>query len=244
MLVYGRNTVREFLENNIDSILEIYVSDSSSNSGRLKEILTKASKNRLKINFLPVNKITALCNSDSHQGIVAKVKDFEYSDLNTISNLSKKNANRFVLILDHIEDPHNLGAIIRTANFFGVDGIILPKDRAAGVTPAVMKVSSGAASYIQIARVSNLGSAIGKMKDKGFWIVGTDVESNKTFSDSDLSGLDVALIIGSEGKGMKEKIREKCDLLISIPRYGKVKSLNASVAAGILIYELKKIIKR
>jgi 23S rRNA (guanosine2251-2'-O)-methyltransferase len=144
------------------------------------------------------------------------------------------------LILDHIEDPQNLGAMIRTVNVLGAHGVVIPKDRSASVTPAVIKASAGATSFIPVARVINIVSVMKELKKKGLWIVGADQSAPKAVFEEDLGRLDLALVIGSEGKGLGRMVREECDFLVSIPGVGEVSSLNASVAAGIMIYEVMR----
>jgi len=141
------------------------------------------------------------------------------------------------LILDHIQDPQNLGAIIRSANVLGVDGVIIPKDRSASVTPSVIKASSGATNYVPIVKVVNLSRTIRELKDVGLWVVGADVNSKRFLQDDDFRNMNLALVIGNEGKGLSKLIKNQCDFLVSIPNYGNIDSLNASVAAGIMIYE-------
>ena len=167
----------------------------------------------------------------SHQGIILDVEDFVYTDLNEIISVS----DATIVILDHLEDPHNLGAIIRTCEAAGITGIILPKDRSVSVNSTVMKTSAGALENVKISMVTNLNQTIKELKEKGFWIVGTDM-NGQDYRTIDYSGK-IAIIIGNEGKGMSSIISSNCDFIAEIPMYGKINSLNASVAAGIIIYE-------
>ena len=199
-------------------------------------ILQIADKNRIKISVLSKADLDKKTGRSNHQGIAAEITDFKYEDFSSLLN----QAYSFYLILDHIEDPHNLGAIIRTANYFGVGGIIIPKDRAAGITPAVIKTSSGAAMTIPISMVSNIGNAIKDLKKNNVWIIGADTGADKELSEIDIVDLDIGLVIGSEGKGLTKGIKNQCDFLVSIDGAGKVESLNASVAAGILMHQLIK----
>ena len=199
-------------------------------------ILQNAGKNRIKITVLSKADLDKKTGRSNHQGIAAEITDFKYEDFGSLLN----EAHSFYLILDHIEDPHNLGAIIRTANYFGVGGIIIPKDRAAGITPAVIKTSSGAAMTIPISMVSNIGNAIKDLKKNNVWIIGADTNAHKELSEIDVGDLDIGLVIGSEGKGLTKGIKNQCDFLVSIDGAGKVESLNASVAAGILMHQLIK----
>ena len=236
MIIYGKNPVTDILNFSPALINEIYILNTDSKT-RFSKIVRSADQNNIKISFVDKKKLDSLSSNSNHQGIAANIKEFEYTDFHVLVENKK---NRFYLILDHIEDPHNLGAIIRTANFFGVDGVVIPKDRAASITPTVIKISSGAAATIPITMVSNLGNAINELKKKNFWIIGADPSAKKSVYDSSIDDLDIALVIGSEGKGISKKIKDECDFLFSIPKFGNVDSLNASVASGVMIYELKK----
>ena len=240
MIIFGKNSVKEFIENSIQDVIKVYISKDIKKN-QLQDINKIADLNSIPTEFVDKNSLFTLTNSENHQGFAAEIKDFSYTQFNKLIDNKPINNNKFLLILDHIEDPHNLGAIIRTSNFLGVDGIIIPNDRAASVNPTVIKVSSGAVSSIPIARVSNLNRVISDLKQNNFWIIGSDSNSKKEVSEIDVANLDLALVIGNEGRGMSQKIQEKCDFLVSIPKNGTVDSLNASVAAGILIYSLIKI---
>lgn len=220
----------EYLPSEIN---EIYIyKDLQKNKN--EKLLSLAKKNGIRIITLSKADLDKKTGKSNHQGIAADINDFQYAEFTTVLN----NGSSFYLILDHIEDPHNLGAIIRTANFFGVGGIIIPKDRAVGITPTVIKTSSGAAMTIPICKVSNIGNAMHDLKKNNVWIIGADTSAEKEASEIDIDNLDIALVIGSEGKGLTKSIINKCDFLVSISKTGKVESLNASVAAGILIYQL------
>ena len=236
MIIYGLNPIKEILFHNPGLVREIYLLKSASED-KFKEIIETSTKLKLKLIFTDRKELDRLSRNSNHQGIVASIKEFEYTDIDT---LIKDEKEGIFIVLDHIEDPHNLGTIIRTANFFGACGLIIPKDRASAVTPAVIKTSSGGAASLPISRVSNIGNAINKLKKNNIWIVGGDTYGDGNLNDLDLKGLNIALVIGSEGKGIKKSIKQKCDFLVSIPGAGKVGSLNASVAAGILIYEIKR----
>ena len=175
--------------------------------------------------------------SGNHQGIILSVPDYEYCQLDDL--IVKEDP--LLVILDHVEDPHNLGAIIRTCEAAGVDGIILPKNRSVEVNATVMKTSAGALEYVKIAQVTNIAQTMKELKRKGFWIVGTDMDGTN-YSDIDYKGK-MALVIGNEGKGMSRIVKENCDFIASIPMIGKINSLNASVAAGIMIYEAVRLRK-
>ena len=238
MIIYGKNPVLELLSNPSSQIEEIYISRGSKRN-ETSDIVETASNRRIKTTSISREEISDLCHTRSHQGIAARVKDFEYSELSDLISEEKKKADHIlIIILDHLEDPQNLGAIIRTADVLGAQGVVIPKDRAASVTPAVIKASAGAVNHLPVSRVVNLATVIRELKKEGVWIVGSDSSSTVSVQDQDLKNLDLALIIGNEGKGIAQKIKGECDFLVSIPQSGKVSSLNASVAAGILMYEI------
>lgn len=227
MIVYGRNVAKEILKNNkkIDKI--IIQEDFNDNS--IISLIEKRKIEPIRMNKKEFSRF----DKYSHQGIILYIEDFKYSELEEF--IDDENAK--IVILDHLEDPHNLGAIIRTCEAAGINGIILPKDRSVSVNSTVMKTSAGALENVKIALVTNLNQTIKKLKDKGFWIVGTDMENSVDYREIDYSGK-IALVIGSEGFGMSESIRKSCDFVARIPMNGKINSLNASVAAGIMIYEV------
>ena len=238
MIVYGRNSVAELIRSSPLKIRKIMLSENFdvSSDPRMKASIRKF---RIKISRLPKNAITEISKSPNHQGIAAEISDFTYSSIEEILGVSKqKDEKVFLLILDHIEDPHNLGAVIRTADFLGVHGIVIPSDRACDVNPTVVKVSSGASANVKIARETNIGRVIDSLKKKGTWIVGADADSGKAVYGFDFASLDIAVVIGNEGAGIRSKTKQKCDFLLSIPGQGKIKSLNASVASGIFLYEV------
>ena len=183
-------------------------------------------------------KLSDMAGHVNHQGVVAMVTDFEYSTIDEILDYAKeKEEEPFVLILDSIEDTHNLGAIIRTAEASGVHGVIIPKRRSAMVNDTVYKTSAGAVEYMKVARVTNIARAIEELQEKGLWIYGADMEGSEVYYDANLTG-NIGLVIGGEDKGISPLIGKKCDVLVKIPMVGKVSSLNASVSAAILIYEI------
>ena len=181
-----------------------------------------------------------MAQTPNYQGVIAIVPPFEYCEIEDILEDAKnKNEDPFVLILDGIEDPHNLGSIIRTAETAGIHGVIIPKRRAASVNSTVSKVSAGAVEHMKIARVTNISDSIQKLKDNGLWICGTDIDAKNYYYDQDLKG-PLGIVIGNEGQGMSEKVKKNCDFLVKIPMKGKVTSLNASVSTGIVVYEAVK----
>lgn len=240
MIIYGKNPVSELLINPSSEIEEIFIyGDRSRND--TSEVLKTAKSKGVKISNVSKEVLSKLCLSTSHQGIAARIRDFKYHKLaDTISHAKEKGEKLLLLILDHLEDPQNLGAIIRTVDVLGAHGVVVPKDRAAPVTPAVVKASAGAVNHVPISRVVNLSVVIRDLKKQGVWIVGADSSSSKSVHEEDFKNLDIALVIGNEGKGLGHKIKSECDFLVSIPQSGVVSSLNASVAAGIMIYEIMR----
>jgi 23S rRNA (guanosine2251-2'-O)-methyltransferase len=231
-MIIGRNPVREALRSG-QPIDTVYV----SGSGGLSEIRSLAREAGAVVKTVTEQKLSQLAEGGVHQGVVAFGACASYVTVEDLLAVSReKGTSPFLIICDEIEDPHNLGAIIRTAETAGADGVIIPKRRSAMLTPTVYKTSAGAASYLPVARVSNLGAAIDKLKKAGVWIYGTD-SSGSLYTETSFDGA-VALVIGSEGFGMSRLIQEKCDFLVRLPMYGKITSLNASVAAGIFMYEV------
>jgi len=232
-VICGRNPVIEALKSgaNLDTI---YI---DGNGGSLSVIRRLAKEKGIPVKDVRDEKLSKLSGGASHQGVAAVGACGEYVSVEDILAVSeKKGAKPFIIICDEIEDPHNLGAIIRTAETSGADGVIIPKRRSAGLNATVFKTSAGAASYVPVARVSNLAAAIDKLKESGVWIYGTDA-AGSDYSETDLTG-SCGLVIGSEGFGISRLIREKCDFMIRLPMMGKINSLNASVAAGIFMYEI------
>ncbi len=234
--IVGRNPVLEVLkaEKEID---KIYVSKGEL-KGSIKKIISIAKDKNIVIQYVDKKKLDQIAPGVNHQGVAALVTPYDYYSIDDILDKAKESKKPpFIIILDGIEDPHNLGAIIRTAECAGVHGIIIPKRRAAHVTETVYKSSAGAVEHMLIAKVSNIPSTIDRLKDDGLWIYGADANGENYYFDTELKG-PVALVIGSEGKGISKLVKEKCDFLVKIPMYGKISSLNASNAASILIYEV------
>lgn len=236
--VEGRNAVLELIESGKD-INKIYI-EKGEKQGSINKILAKANERKIIVTEIDKQKFRQMSQTPNAQGIIAIVPPFDYCDVYDIIDLAKeRNEDPFILILDGIEDPHNLGSIIRTAETAGVHGIIIPKRRAASVNSTVNKVSAGAVEHIKIARVNNINETINTLKKEGIWICGTDMDTNKYYYNQDLTG-PLAIVIGSEGFGMSRLVKENCDFLIKIPMKGKITSLNASVSAGIVVYEAVK----
>ena len=236
--VEGRNAVIELLESGKD-INKLYITRGEKN-GSINKIMALAKENKVVIVEKDKKQMEEMAQTDNYQGVIAIVPPFEYCEIEDILNYAKdKEENPFVLILDGIEDTHNLGAIIRTAETAGVHGIIIPKRRAASVNSTVSKVSCGAVEYMRIARVNNITDSINKLKEEGLWICGTSISAHKYYFNQDLTG-PLGIVIGNEGKGMSDLVEKHCDFLVKIPMMGKVESLNASVSTGIIVYEALK----
>ena len=236
--VEGRNAVIELLESGRD-INKILIAKGEKH-GSINKIIALAKERKILLTELEKNKLNQIAQTQNHQGVIAIVPPYNYCEVEDILELAKqKQEMPFILLLDGIEDPHNLGSIIRTAETAGVHGIIIPKRRAASVNSTVSKVSAGAVEYMKIARVNNLNETIRYLKEQGLWICGTDMNTNTTYTNQDYK-MPIALVIGSEGFGISRLVKENCDFLVKIPMKGKITSLNASVSAGIVMYEVVK----
>lgn len=233
-LIFGRNPVIEALK--ADKLIDVIFVNSEA-GGSISLICKLARDRSIPVKQVNEQKLNNMSGGASHQGVIAMGACAEYVSVDDILEIAeKKNEPPFVIICDEIEDPHNLGAIIRTAEAAGAHGIIIPKRRSASLNNTVYKTSAGAASWLPVARVSNLPSAIDKLKENGLWIYGTDGSGEK-YTNVKFDG-PIGLVIGSEGFGMGRLMKEKCDFLLSLPMNGKITSLNASVAAGIFMYEI------
>ncbi len=233
--IIGRNPVLEALKSNRD-INKIWIAEGSQ-KGSMGLIIQLAKEKNVLTQIVPKKKVDAMVDG-IHQGVVAAVAAYQYAELDDLFALAEKRQETpFFLILDEIEDPHNLGSIMRTADAVGAHGIIIPKRRAVGLTATVAKASTGAIEYIPVARVTNLARTIEELKQRGLWIVGTDAKGSDDYRTLD-GKMPIGIIIGSEGKGMSRILKEKCDFLVHMPMAGKVTSLNASVAASLLMYEV------
>lgn len=236
--VEGRNSVLELLNSERD-INKLYIQKGEKH-GSINKIVAIAKEKRVVIVEMDKNKMDEMSETHNHQGVIALVPPFNYCEVEDILEYAKsKNEKAFVLILDGIEDVHNLGSIIRTAETAGIHGIIIPKRRAASVNATACKTSAGAVEYMKIARVNNLADTMKKLKEEGLWIIGTDMENATDYDKQDYTG-GIAIVIGSEGFGMSKIVKDNCDFLVKIPMKGKITSLNASVSAGIVIYEALK----
>lgn len=233
--IIGRNPVLEALRSERE-VNKIWIAEGSQ-KGSMQPLIGLAKEKKVFIQIVPKKKIDQMTEG-IHQGVVAQVAAYEYADLDDLfKKAEEKNEAPFFIILDEIEDPHNLGSIMRTADAVGAHGIIIPKRRAVGLTATVAKASTGAIEYIPVARVTNLSRAVEELKERGVWIVGTDAKGTDDYRNMD-GMMPIGLVIGSEGKGMSRLLKEKCDFLIRLPMVGQVTSLNASVAASLLMYEV------
>lgn len=233
--IEGRNAVLEAFRSG-RPVDKLFVQEGLTN-GPIQTILREAKKTGSIINYVSKDRLEEIAGDGSHQGVVAQVASYEYATLEDILKKAKeKGEPPFVIVLDGIEDPHNLGAIIRTACLAGAHGVIISKHRAAGLTSTVAKASAGALNYVPVAKVTNIGRTIEELKKEGLWFVCADM-GGTTMYDLDLKG-PIGVVIGNEGDGVSRLVREKCDLVASIPMKGEIDSLNASVAAGVLMYEI------
>lgn len=233
--IEGRNAVMEAFRSG-KSIDKLYVLDGCQD-GPVLSIKREAKKQDTIIRYVDKERLDQLSETGKHQGVIAYAAAYEYAEVEDILNLAKeKGEDPFILLLDNIEDPHNLGAIIRTAHLAGAHGVIIPKNRAVGLTATVARTSAGALNYLPVAKVTNLSKTIEELKKEGLWFAAADMDGTVMY-DANLTG-PIGLVIGSEGEGVSRLVKEKCDYTISIPMKGKIDSLNASVAAGVLSYEI------
>lgn len=225
--IYGKNVVKNRLKTK--DIKLLYVENNKH-----QRLVEEAKKKNIEVTFVSKKRLDKLSDNNLHQGLVAKVAEFEYSEL---SDIIEDKPYPLIVLLDGVEDPHNFGAIIRTCEAVGVDGIIILNKRSVKVNPTVIKTSVGAIDNMQIVEVNNLSRAIKELKDKGYWIVGTDFKNSQDYRRIDYK-MPTVLIVGSEGKGMSRLVRESCDFIAEIPMIGKVNSLNVSVATAVMLYEI------
>jgi len=235
-ILYGIHPIAEALAAGRRKIWELLLAGDNGNK-RIRQTVQLARKNGIPVKQADARKLDTLCGSGGHQGIGARVTPYPTVDFTKIVAHDRKNAAApILLIIDSVLDPHNLGALIRTATAIGVDGIVIPKDRSAKPTPLVSKTSAGALEHARLAIVTNLAAAIQQLRAKNVWVVGTAVEADLSIYQADFT-VPLALVIGGEEKGLRRLIRESCDLLVSIPQCGPLQSLNASVAGGVVLYE-------
>lgn len=234
-IIEGKNAVIEAFRSD-KTIDRVFILEGS-HDGPTNTIIREAKKNDAIVDFVKKERLDQMSETGKHQGVIAKAAAYEYASVEEILEIARnKGQAPFIILLDSIQDPHNLGAIIRTANIAGAHGIIIPKRRAVGLTATVAKASAGAINYTPVAKVTNLVNAIEKLKEEGLWFVCADMDGEKMY-DIDLTG-PIGLVIGNEGEGVGRLIKEKCDFIAKIPMYGDIDSLNASVATGVLAYEV------
>ena len=236
-ILYGRNAARECLRARRRHVHKVLLVDTVEPAAIINEIVTLAGQSKVPIQRVSRKTLDNLAKG--HQGVALEVGAYPNVALEDILARAKKlNEHPFIVALDHLEDPHNVGAILRTAEVVGVHGVIIPQQRSAGVTPAVVNASAGAAEHIWVAEISNLVQALTKLKQSNVWLAGVeDTPASSLYSQGNLTGA-IAVVIGSEGKGMSRLVKETCDFLIKLPMRGQIESLNASVAAGLILYEV------
>ncbi len=228
LIITGKNTVTEAIKTN-RKIHELYIQ-----RGTNKDVLSLVENKSIKVVELDKQKMNEICLRN-HQGLGAKIDDYKY--LTIEDALAKPKENKVFVMLDQLEDPHNLGAILRSADAFKIDGIIIPKNRSVGLTGTVAKVSTGAIEHVDVISVTNLNQTIKTLKDNGFWVAGTDMDTDQTIHDINVD-TNLCIVIGSEGKGISRLVKQNCDYVVKIPMDGHVNSLNASVSTGIVLYEV------
>ena len=234
-MIEGRNAVQEAIRSG-KPLDKLYVLDGCTD-GPIRSIVRAARKKDVLIQFVKKERLDQISQTGKHQGVVAYTAAYEYSDIEDMFRLAEqKGEDPFLILLDEIEDPHNLGAIIRTANLAGAHGVIIPKRRAVGLTATVAKTSCGALNYTPVAKVTNLSKTIEELKERGLWFVCADMDGERMY-DLNLTG-PIGLVIGNEGSGVSKLVKQHCDFVASIPMKGDIDSLNASVAAGVLAYEI------
>jgi len=233
--IYGINAVTESLKARGRSFAWVGVAKERHDL-RLQRVVDECRRQGIALRFVSRPELDRMAGNNAHQGVVAVTSAKQYNDLDDVV-AAKRGQFSLVVVLDGVEDPHNLGAILRTADAAGADGVVIPERRAAGVTPTVTKASAGASEHLPIAKVTNIGRTLEELKSKNLWIVGLDERAPQNYDSLDYK-MDCAIVLGAEGKGVHELVRKKCDFLISIPMLGKVSSLNVSVAAGVMLYEI------
>ncbi len=237
-IIYGRRAIMEWLEAELPVKALLISRDAGGKP--VQEILRSAESRKIEVRRLHPAKLDQFAGTDKHQNIVAEVKLPDYADVEDIfANAAERDEPPLIAILDGVQDPHNLGAILRTADAAGMHGVIVPKDKAVGLTPTVVKSSAGAAAHVPLVAVTNLARTMQELKERGLWISGSTDDADKGFSEIDFKGPSV-IVLGSEGRGMRRLVRENCDFLMRIPMYGRISSLNVSVAAGLLFYEARR----
>ncbi|HIX84080.1 MAG TPA: 23S rRNA (guanosine(2251)-2'-O)-methyltransferase RlmB [Candidatus Megamonas gallistercoris] len=237
-ILLGRNAVREAIKSG-RSINRILIAEGS-HGGSISEIINLAKERHLVLQSISTDKLDMLCGGQRHQGVAAYAAPVDYVELDDILNLAKdRGEDPFLILLDELEDPHNLGAILRTADAVGAHGILIPKHRSCPLSSVVAKTSAGAVEYVPVARIGNVSQTLENLKKQGLWVAGADMDGTENYYEANLTG-PIVLVIGSEGHGVSRLTKEACDFVVKIPMRGKVNSLNASNAAAILAYEILK----
>lgn len=235
--IVGRNPVIEYLQHRARCIEKIWIAEGNSHS-RVRHIIAKAQQARVPVKRCTRRELDRIEPSVPHQGVIAFVNLRYYSDLPSIlANIENNETDALLVILDGVQDPRNLGAILRTAEAANADAVLIPKNRAVGITPAVHKASAGASEHVPIARVTNIAQTIDLLKKEGLWVVGSTADASCSYTDADFR-VPLCLVLGSEGEGIRRLVKQKCDYLVHLPMLGRVDSLNVSVAAGVLLYEV------
>lgn len=240
-VLIGRNAVAEALKQTrrVNRLLIAEGAGSRNGDGSISEIIALAKEKKVKFETAPRETIEAVARGHRHQGVLAYVAPVEYADLDKVISEAAAKENPLLILLDGIEDPHNLGAILRTADAVGADGVLLPRHHSVPLNATVAKTSAGAIEYVPVARIGNIAQTLKELKARGFWVYGADMDGDCDYDQADFTG-PVVLIIGSEGQGMARLTRENCDTIVSLPMAGKINSLNASVAGAILMYEVSR----
>lgn len=234
-VIYGMNSVAEALKARGKAFQWVGVAKERHDL-RLQRVIEECRRISIPVRFLPRVELDRMAGTGAHQGVVAVTSAKQYTDLDDVL-AAKRGQYSLVVVLDGVEDPHNLGAILRTADAVGADGIVIPERRAAGITGTVAKASAGASEHLPVAKVTNISRTLEELKSKGLWMAGLDERGKQSYDQVDYK-MDCAIVLGAEGKGLHDLVKRKCDFLVSIPMLGKVPSLNVSVAAGIMLYEI------
>ncbi|HZQ68466.1 MAG TPA: 23S rRNA (guanosine(2251)-2'-O)-methyltransferase RlmB [Terriglobales bacterium] len=234
-IIYGINAVSEALKARGRAFEWVGVAKERHDL-RLQRVVEECRRIGVAVRFVGRPELDRMAGNNAHQGVVAVTSGKQYNELDDVI-AAKRGEHSLLVLLDGIEDPHNLGAILRTADAAGADGVVIPERRAVGVTPVVTKASAGASEHLPIARVTNIARTVDELKDKNIWVVGLDERGTQSYDSLDYK-MDCAIVLGAEGKGVHELVRKKCDFVVSIPMLGKVSSLNVSVAAGVMLYEV------
>jgi 23S rRNA (guanosine2251-2'-O)-methyltransferase len=239
-VIYGVHPILEMLKAGRRRCHKVFVA-SGRRAADQERISDEAARRQVPLEVVERSDIDRLANTEKHQGVAARVDPFAYASIEEIvGRAAKDDSNGFIVILDGVEDPHNVGSLVRTASLMGVHGIVIPRDKAAGITPTVVKVSAGAAEHLPIASVTNINSAISQLKEKGYWISAAAGEASEPLYQHDFKGYNVAIVLGAEGRGVRRLVRERSDYLLSIPMQGNIESYNVSVAGALFMGEVAR----